>query len=84
MRLRPALGAGRPGILGPMDKVLVPVRDLTDSDQNQAVLDVASALVEDQAPAGTSRIAMVRRWRPKRLLLLARGGGWAGSPGQST
>ncbi|HJZ25827.1 MAG TPA: hypothetical protein VJ370_06065, partial [Streptosporangiaceae bacterium] len=35
-----------------MDKVLVPVRDLTDSDQNQAVLDVASALVEDQAAAG--------------------------------
>ena len=32
-----------------MDKVLVPVRDLTDSDQNQAVLDVASALVEDRA-----------------------------------
>jgi hypothetical protein len=36
-----------------MDKVLVPVRDLTDSDQNQAVLDVASALVENhQAAAG--------------------------------
>ena len=32
-----------------MDKVLVPVRDLTDSDQNQGVLDVASALVEDHA-----------------------------------
>ena len=32
-----------------MDKVLVPVRDLTDSDQNQAVLDMASALVEDRA-----------------------------------
>jgi hypothetical protein len=32
-----------------MDKVLVPVRDLTDSGQNQAVLDVASALVEDHA-----------------------------------
>jgi hypothetical protein len=29
-----------------MDKTLVPVRDLTDSDQNQAVLDVASVLVE--------------------------------------
>src|SRR5260370_10009773 len=51
MRLRPAWGARRPGILGPMDKVLVPVRDLTDSDQNQAVLDVASTLVEDQTAA---------------------------------
>src|SRR5260370_9986477 len=51
MRLRPAWGARRPGILGPMDKVLVPVRDLTDSDQNQAVLDVASALVEDHTAA---------------------------------
>jgi hypothetical protein len=29
-----------------MDKVLAPVRDLTDSDQNQAVLDAASALAE--------------------------------------
>ena len=34
-----------------MDKMPVPVRDLTDSDQNQAVLDVASALVEDRAAA---------------------------------
>ena len=34
-----------------MDKALVPVRDLTDSDQNQAVLDVASALVEGRAAA---------------------------------
>jgi hypothetical protein len=34
-----------------MNKALVPVRDLTDSDQNQAVLDVASALVEDRAAA---------------------------------
>jgi hypothetical protein len=32
-----------------MDKVLEPARDLTDSDQNQAVLDVASALVQDHA-----------------------------------
>ena len=32
-----------------MDKVLGPVRDLTDSAQNQAVLDVASALAEDHA-----------------------------------
>jgi hypothetical protein len=32
-----------------MDKVLVPARDLTDSDQNQAVLDAASALVQDHA-----------------------------------
>src|SRR6202046_5042528 len=29
-----------------MDNVLTPVRDLTDSDQNQAVLDVASVLIE--------------------------------------
>jgi hypothetical protein len=35
-----------------MDKALVPVRDLTDSEQNQAVLDVASALVEGCAAAG--------------------------------
>src|SRR5690242_21564247 len=34
-----------------MDKVLVPVRDLTDPDQNQAVLDAASALVGDHAAA---------------------------------
>ncbi len=31
-----------------MDKVLVPARDLTDPDQNQAVLDVATALVGAQ------------------------------------
>jgi hypothetical protein len=35
-----------------MDKALVPVRDLTDSDQNQAVLDAASALVGGRAAAG--------------------------------
>jgi hypothetical protein len=35
-----------------MDKVLLPVRDLTDSDQNQSVLDVASVLVEGGAEAG--------------------------------
>jgi hypothetical protein len=35
-----------------MDKALVPVRDLTDSDQNQAVLDVASALAEGRVAAG--------------------------------
>src|SRR5215470_14021003 len=35
-----------------MDKVLMPVRDLTDSDQNQAVLDAASALAEGSATAG--------------------------------
>jgi hypothetical protein len=35
-----------------MDKVLAPVRDLTDPDQNQAVLDVASVLVEGGAAAG--------------------------------
>jgi hypothetical protein len=34
-----------------MDKVLVHARDLTDSDQNQAVLDVASVLVETDAAA---------------------------------
>ena len=35
-----------------MDKASVPVRDLTDSDQNQAVLDAASALVEGRAAEG--------------------------------
>ena len=35
-----------------MDKALVPVRDLTDPDQNQAVLDMASALVEGRPAAG--------------------------------
>ena len=34
-----------------MDNVLVPARDLTDSDQNQAVLDAASALIEGRATA---------------------------------
>ncbi|MGE5132729.1 MAG: hypothetical protein ACM32E_07430 [Gemmatimonadota bacterium] len=34
-----------------MDKALAPVRDLTDSDQNQAVLDVASALAEGRETA---------------------------------
>ena len=34
-----------------MDKALVPVRDLTDPDQNQAVLDAAAALAEDRATA---------------------------------
>jgi hypothetical protein len=34
-----------------MDEVLVPVRDLTDPDQNQAVLDAASALAEGRAAA---------------------------------
>jgi hypothetical protein len=38
--------------LGAMDKALVPVRDLTDSDQNQAVLDMASAVVEGRATEG--------------------------------
>jgi hypothetical protein len=32
-----------------MDNTLVPVRDLTDPDQNQAVLDAASALAEGRA-----------------------------------
>src|SRR5215467_9361308 len=35
-----------------MDKALAPVRDLTDPDQNQAVLDAASALFEGRAAAG--------------------------------
>jgi hypothetical protein len=34
-----------------MDNVLVPARDLTDSEQNQAVLDAASALIEGRATA---------------------------------
>jgi hypothetical protein len=34
-----------------MDKELTPVRDLTDSDQNQAVLDVASALAQGREAA---------------------------------
>jgi hypothetical protein len=34
-----------------MDKAVVPVRDLTDSDQNQAVLEVASALAVGRAAA---------------------------------
>jgi hypothetical protein len=34
-----------------MDKVLAPARDLTDPDQNQAVLDLASALAEGRATA---------------------------------
>jgi hypothetical protein len=37
-----------------MDKVLVPARDLTDPDQNQAVLDLASALVEGGAAEGSA------------------------------
>jgi hypothetical protein len=35
-----------------MDKALAPVRDLTDSEQNQAVLDAASALAEGRAAEG--------------------------------
>ena len=34
-----------------MDNALVPVRDLTDAEQNQAVLDAASALIEGRATA---------------------------------
>ena len=34
-----------------MDKVLAPARDLTDADQNQAVLDAASALLEGRMDA---------------------------------
>src|SRR2546430_5783216 len=53
-RWRLVPGAWGPGSWHPraMDKALVPVRDLTDSDQNQAVLDVASALAEGGAAAG--------------------------------
>ena len=40
-----------------MDKALVPVRDLTDSDQNQAVLDVASALAGGHAAAGRGAVS---------------------------
>ena len=36
-----------------MDNALVPVRDLTDPDQNQAVLDAASALAEGRAAAAS-------------------------------
>ena len=58
-------GAWEPGGLASlraMDKALTPVRDLTDSDQNQAVLDAASALVEgrltaEQVAAGTAAVA---------------------------
>jgi hypothetical protein len=34
-----------------MDKTLAPVWDLTDSDQNQAVLEAASALLEGRLTA---------------------------------
>jgi hypothetical protein len=36
-----------------MDKALAPLRDLTDSEQNQAVLDAASALAEGRATEGS-------------------------------
>jgi hypothetical protein len=35
-------------MLGAMDEALTPVRDLTDSDQNQAVLDAADTLIKDE------------------------------------
>jgi len=38
----------------------LPVRDLTDSDQNQAVLDVASALAEGDGPAAAGTGAVAR------------------------
>ena len=63
-----------------MDNVLTPVRDLTDSDQNQAVLDVASVLVEGglaperladgYGPAVLAEAAAVARSR-RRLAELA-------------
>src|ERR1700689_4873095 len=63
-----------------MDNVLIPVRDLTDSDQNQAVLDVASALIEGglaaeraddgYGPAVMAEAAAVARSR-RRLAQLA-------------
>jgi hypothetical protein len=37
-----------------MDKALAPVRDLTDPDQNQAVLDVATALAGGRATAASA------------------------------
>ncbi len=37
-----------------MDNAWAPGRDLTDPDQNQAVLDLASALVEGRAAAGSA------------------------------
>src|ERR1700722_10805637 len=64
-----------------MDKVLTPARDLTDSAQNQAVLDAASALAEGRAaaadvaashgPAGAAEAAAAARSR-RRLGELAR------------
>ena len=63
-----------------MDNVLTPVRDLTDSDQNQAVLDVASVLIEGgsaaeraadgHGPAVAAEAAAVARSR-RRLAELA-------------
>ena len=63
-----------------MDNVLAPVRDLTDSDQNQAVLDVASVLIEGglaaervadgYGPAVMAEAAAVARSR-RRLAQLA-------------
>jgi hypothetical protein len=63
-----------------MDNVLTPVRDLTDSDQNQAVLDVASVLIErglaaervadGYGPAVMAEAAAVARSR-RRLAELA-------------
>jgi hypothetical protein len=46
------LEAGALASPGYLNKELLPVRDLTDSVQNQAVLDVASALVEGREAAG--------------------------------
>src|SRR5579859_5298453 len=64
-----------------MDKVLAPARDLTDSAQNQAVLDAASALAEGRAatadvaashgPAVAAEAAAAARSR-RRLGELAR------------
>src|SRR5690348_4671882 len=64
-----------------MDKALAPVRDLTDSDQNQAVLDAASALaagraapesvVASQGPAVAAEAAAAARSR-RRLGELSR------------
>jgi hypothetical protein len=63
-----------------MDNMLAPVRDLTDSDQNQAVLDVASVLIEGglaaervadgYGPAVMAEAAAVARSR-RRLAQLA-------------
>jgi hypothetical protein len=43
-----------------MEKALVPVRDLTDPDQNQAVLEIASALAGGRAAVAAEAAAAAR------------------------